>query len=78
MNEKIKTVNNTCRTLCFKHNRYLKSSDSIKIYAYCQHQCKSFVIEIENISDEGNSRKAVVYSSSKNYNYVEKLTGQLS
>lgn len=50
INNKMKQINNTCR-LYFKENRFIKSTDCIKVYAYCIHKhCKSFILIIKDVS----------------------------
>lgn len=74
--KKIQTVNNTC-VLNFKHSRFIKKKNIIKIYAYCAHAgCKVFILEIRNTS-LSNNHDVSVYSSSLNFNHISKLTRYL-
>lgn len=69
LGKKIKTVNNTC-IFNFKSKRYLKKTDRYKIFAYCAHNCKLFLIFIDNISKSDVPHKVSVFSSSYNYNHL--------
>lgn len=71
--EKVKHTNNTC-VINFKHYRYASQVNSFKIYAYCAHNCKKFVIVLQKFVSENNSHRGDVYSSSLNFNHVGKLT----
>lgn len=73
LKKKFKNVNNTC-VLNFKQSRYISLTDSFKIYAYCAHNCKKFIIVLKNITSNLNSYAADVYSSSLHYNHWGKIT----
>lgn len=78
INRNIVSVNNTCK-LYFKHNRYLKKSDSFKIYAYCAHTfCKKFILYIRNISQTIKPKhKVEVFSSGRDFNHLKNVSTQL-
>lgn len=62
-----KYVNNTCQ-IVFKYVKYLKKTDSIKIYGKCVHKCcKKFKIVIIE-------RVAQIYSSNINFCHRKKIT----
>lgn len=70
------TVNNTC-VIYFKDWRYLKHSNSFKMYAYCAHKkYKFFIITIGDVSNIC-MHKVVVMSSSKNFCHLHQLTSQV-
>lgn len=74
---KMKSVNNTCY-VNFKQVRYIKLSDSFKLYAYCAHKhCKYFIFVLKNVSQECPYFQVDLYSSSLNYNHLNILTGHL-
>ncbi|KAG5870337.1 hypothetical protein JTB14_038033 [Gonioctena quinquepunctata] len=74
-NKKRKSVNNTC-VLYFKYSRYLKKKHSLKLYAYCAHICEIFILSI-HISDIDHSYAVYVFSTSRDFNHVGKLSHQL-
>ncbi|KAG5875274.1 hypothetical protein JTB14_033482 [Gonioctena quinquepunctata] len=77
INRNIKSVTNTC-AIYFKHYRYLKKSDAIKVYAYCTHICKKCILTIKDVSvTDVITHTVEVYSSSLDFNHINKLGKQL-
>lgn len=77
INGRIKTVNNTC-CLYFKHSRYIKAIDCIKMYAYCAHsQCKLFVLFLNSVSALNEKHTVEVFSTGKHFSHVDLVSTQV-
>lgn len=74
--EKLKQVNNTC-VINFKNSRYVSRNNSFKVYGYCAHICKKFIIVLQKKCSNDNRYCGYVYSSSLDFNHLGKVTRYL-